>query len=332
MTKSKRVWVVRGGDNNELASQVKEKRAIGIGWDAVQDVSDVQSRDELRQRLEEALPGSGSPNAVGQLFRFVREIQPGDYVLTPEKSTSTIHISQCSGDYRHDVGIFGDTYAHIRPLDYLKTVPRKVFPQTVRNTLGSVLTVFRADIALPYVEAELGKVPSVSTEGESLADPGVWADEIDGQARGQILEAIDNIDHHDFQIFVAGLLEGMGYKAHAGARGKDGGVDVLAYRDAFGLESPRIKVQVKNQKSSAGIADVGYLNGVLGQGESGLFVCIGGFSRDAESAPFVRSGRVALVDGNRLLELIVDFYDRLPDRAQGLLPLRRIYVPERPPS
>src|SRR5207249_3699707 len=112
---------------------------------------------------------------------------------------------------------------------------------------------------------ELGQGPGPSPDPDP--DPAIWADEIEGQARGQILEAIDNVDHHDFQLFIAGLLEAMNYRTIVGAKGKDGGVDVLAYRDAFGLASPRMKVQVKNQKTPAGIQDVGYLNGVLAGGE-----------------------------------------------------------------
>lgn len=214
-----RVWVVRGGDNNELASQVKTKHAVALGWANVPDIHGAASRDHLRHLMEEASPGSATPNAVGQLYRFLSDIAVGDYVLTPEKATSTIHVSKCMGDYRYDASVFGESYAHVRPVEYLKTVPRSAFPQTVRNTLGSVLTVFRADIALPYVRALLGLGESLPAPTDDTAgDPGVWADEIDGQARGQILEALDNIDHHDFQLFIAGLLEAMGYKAHPGGR------------------------------------------------------------------------------------------------------------------
>lgn len=83
-------------------------------------------------------------------------------------------------------------------------------------------------------------------------------------------------------------------------------------------------------KSSAGHQEVGYLNGILGQGERGLFVCTGGFSNDAKNAAFVRDGRVALVDGTELLDLILQHYERMPARASALLPLRRVYVPEKP--
>jgi hypothetical protein len=73
------VWVVRGGNNNELASQVKSRHAVAIGWRSVGDVSNTSSRDELRAAMEASEPGSGTPGAVGQLYRFAREINPGDY-------------------------------------------------------------------------------------------------------------------------------------------------------------------------------------------------------------------------------------------------------------
>lgn len=327
---AERVWVVRGGDLNELASQVKSKKAVAIGWGLVPDVSHVTDRETLKRVMEETSPEAATPNGVGQLYRFLREITVGDYILTPEKVNSTIHVARCAGDYRYDSNVFGAAYPHVREVEHLKTIPRSLFPQPVRNTLGSLLAVFRADAALPYIRSVLGQTGIVSeVGGENAPEPGLWADEIDGQARFQVLEALDNIEHYDFQVFVAGLLEAMGYRAHPGGKGKDGGVDILAYRDVFGLETPRIKVQVKNQKSAAGIAEVAYLHGVLGSGESGLFICTGGFSKDADGAAFVKAGRVALVNGLQLLDLIIEYYERFPDTARRLLPLRRIYVPER---
>jgi restriction system protein len=254
-----------------------------------------------------------------------------DYVLTPEKATSTIHVSRCTGAYEYNPSVFSTDYPHVRRVEYLKTVPRSSFPQVVRNTLGSVLTVFRADIALPYVQTALGEGPVVGLLTEQV-DTGIWADDTEAQARGQILEALDAIDHYHFQSFVAGLLFAMGYKTVVGGKGSDGGVDVLAYPDAFGLASPRIKIQVKNQKSLAGMPDVGYLNGVISSGEKGLFVCTGGFSKDAQAAPFVKSGQVALVDGSALLDLVLEHYERMPHIARQLLPLRRLYVPEKAPE
>lgn len=331
MEATPKVWVVRGGNYNELASQVKLKGAVAVGW-KLGDASAVHTRDQMRAALEEAEPGGATPNAVGQMYRFAREIGIGDYVLTPEQATATIHLTRCSGPYKYDPTVFAADYPHVRPVDYLHKVPRAHFPQVVRNTLGSTLTVFRADIALPYVQQALGQAPNVGATPPDPPEPGVWADEIEGQARGQILEALDEIDHHQFQVFVAGLLAAMNYKTVVGGKGSDGGVDVLAYPDAFGLASPRIKVQVKNQRTTAGIQDVGYLNGVISNDERGLFVCTGGFTKDAQNAAFVKNGHVALVDGGTLVDLLLEHYEQMPDRAKQLLPLRRLYVPEKPAS
>jgi restriction system protein len=217
---------VRGGDNNELAAQVPLKHAVAIGWVPTLDLSSITDRDDLRKQMEEAYPGSGTNNAVGQLFRFATEIEPGDFVLTPEKATKKIHVCRCTGSYRFDPSVYGEAYPHIRPVEYLRSVDRNEFSVTVRNTLGSVLTVFRADAALPYLQSALGETPKLPgeeakrSEVETSIEAGLWADEIEGQARGQILEALDEIEHHDFQVFVAGLMESLGYKARVGQRVK----------------------------------------------------------------------------------------------------------------
>jgi restriction system protein len=331
MPVDRRVWVVRGGNYNELASQVKTKGAVAIAWASVGNISRLSSREALKAAMEEAEPGSGTPNAVGQVFRFAHRIEVGDFILTPEKVSAEIHISRCTGPYRFDPALFGEEYPHTRPVKYICPIRRKHFTQTERNTLGSTLTVFRADIVLPRILATVGEGPAVPLAGaDEQVEVGVWADDIEGQAKGQILEALDNIEHHDFQRFVAGLLQALDYKTDVGKKGADGGVDVLAYPDVFGLASPRVKVQVKNQKTSAGIQEVGYLNGVLASDERGLFICTGGFTKDAQNTPFVRNGQVVLVDGEKLLGLILTHYEQLPNDAKALLALRKVYVPEKP--
>ncbi len=96
------MWVGRGGNYNELASQVKVTQAVAIGWSSVADVSNIAIREELKAAMEGSEPGSGTPDSVGQVFRFAKEIDPGDYILTPEKITREIHVSRCSGAYQYD--------------------------------------------------------------------------------------------------------------------------------------------------------------------------------------------------------------------------------------
>ena len=103
---------------------------------------------------------------------------------------------------------------------------------------------------------------------EQLADDGLRA-------------RINSLNPYEFQDVVAALLRGMGYYTPFTApRGKDGGIDVEAYRDPLGTQSPRIKVQVKHRPASPiGVQDVRQLMGLLQkEGDVGIFVSSGGFS------------------------------------------------------
>lgn len=134
---------------------------------------------------------------------------------------------------------------------------------------------------------------------------------------------------HDFEEFVAHLLECLGYTARVTAKSGDGGVDVIAHMDALGLQPPIIKVQCKRVTSPIGIAEVNQLLGTLGEGEFGLFVCLGSYSRPAIELERNRS-KLRLIDGEEFVELVLENYAKLLPRYRTLLPLKQIYVPDLP--
>ena len=69
---------------------------------------------------------------------------------------------------------------------------------------------------------------------------------------GELIRAkIADLDAHQTQDLVAGILRSMGYFTQISPEGKDGGVDIVASRDALGVEPPIIKVQVKAGRTAA---------------------------------------------------------------------------------
>lgn len=64
------------------------------------------------------------------------------------------------------------------------------------------------------------------------------------------------MDPFDFEELVAALLRSMGYFARRTEKGPDRGVDVIATSDSLGLDSPRIKVQVKQRSQRASVGDL----------------------------------------------------------------------------
>ena len=172
-------------------------------------------------------------------------------------------------------------------------------------------------------------------EGKSLPatpekDPTVElvAEEIEQTTSDFILKQLSKeLKGHPLADFIAHLLEKMGYRTRVSPEGPDGGIDIIAHKDELGFEPPIIKVQVKSGAGSVGDPDTSALYGKVGSGEFGLMVTLGSFTKQAQA--FARSkSNLRLIDGPELVTLILQHYEQLDSRYKGLLPLKRVYVPE----
>jgi restriction system protein len=94
------------------------------------------------------------------------------------------------------------------------------------------------------------------------------------QAWAEIEAHLRTMPPYEFQELVAALLRAMGYHvAWVAPPGKDGGIDILAFRDPLGTQPPRIKVQVKRHATAAVPVDgLRSFMALLGDDDVGLFV------------------------------------------------------------
>ena len=154
-------------------------------------------------------------------------------------------------------------------------------------------------------------------------------DQIESEAIEGIKEYINQKNPYEFQDLVAALLRAMKYYTpFISPKGKDGGIDIVAYRDPLGASEPHIKVQVKHKPDSAvPVNDIRSLMGLLSNktGEIGLFVTSGRFTPDAEKVARDSSVHVRLIDIDSFIQLWQQFYDALTDEEKNWLPLYKIY-------
>jgi len=147
------------------------------------------------------------------------------------------------------------------------------------------------------------------------------------QAWSEIEKHLHNMNPYDFQRLVADLLKAMAYHvAWISPPGKDGGVDIIAFTDPLGTKLPRIKVQVKRVEQKIDINGLKSFLAIIGDHDVGLYVSIGGFTKDAEE--FARSQerrQITLIDLDRLVDLWVEHLDKLDELARRRLPLTPIY-------
>ncbi|MCK9276354.1 MAG: Mrr restriction system protein [Syntrophales bacterium] len=146
-------------------------------------------------------------------------------------------------------------------------------------------------------------------------------------AWSQIENFLEGMSPYDFQELVAGLLRGMGYYVDwISPPGPDRGIDIVAHTDPLGVKGPRIKVQVKRRADKITVDGIRGFMALLGDSDVGLFVCTGGFTRDAEEeARRQEKRRIMLLDLKKLFDLWTEHYNRIPEAQRQLLPLRPVY-------
>lgn len=188
--------------------------------------------------------------------------------------------------------------------------------------LDKATTAYRAwKAAQPLVEEE------PSEEGaDNPASEEIPFEKIEQIALAGFEKHVNAMNAYEYQEIVAALLRGMGYHTpFVAPKGKDGGVDIRAYRDPLGTQSPRVQMQIKHRESSATAQEVRQLMGLLQKdGDVGIFVSTGGFTPDARVTARTSHIHVEIVDLARFIELWQQFYDKMTDLDKSLMPLRPV--------
>ena len=286
--------------------------------------------------MPEAKPRSIAGQA-GVLARFRDEIQVGDVIVAPYKPDSTINIGVVTGEYYFDAE--ARTHRHRRSVEWRRIgLPRTVFTQSALYEIGSAITVFRVrnhdDEFLTALRSNAESVDEVTeavdqvadADDDDMSDDEPRASRIERHTRDFVLEALHRrLTHQEFEEFTADLLRALGYQARVTQFSQDGGVDVIAHRDALGVEPPQIKVQCKHRTGSTGAPEVQQLVGTQGQGEMSLFVTLGSYTKDALAIERQRPG-LRLLTGEDIVTFVLENYAKLPERWRRVLPLTTVLV------
>jgi restriction system protein len=147
------------------------------------------------------------------------------------------------------------------------------------------------------------------------------------RARTEIEDHINNLGWYDFQKLVAELLVAMGYHVpFIAPPGRDGGVDVIAYKDPLGTVAPRIRVQIKHRDEKVSVREVRELEALLRkEGDIGLIVSSGGFTSEVEREIRASSKHIETMDLDRLIKLWQQYYDQIPEAGKLLMSMVKLY-------
>ncbi len=324
------MWGIHAGKTSDADSLFLRKNKVALGWFEMGDLSVLSAdRDAFKAKLEGVYPDKKTGYyrvAAGQLFRFIYEAKVGDLIIYPSKTDRRVHVGEITGDYEHDEK-GNHTYPNRRSVKWLNDFNRTKFSQGALYEIGSAMSFFQVKNYSDEFVAALGGQPVASDEGGDDTASYV-AEEIEQNTRDFILKVLaQELKGHGFAEFVGHLLNTMGYKTRIAPPGPDGGIDIIAHRDELGFEPPIVKVQVKSTEGSTGDPTVSQLIGKLDPSEYGLFITLGTYTSQARNTARNKSN-LRLIDGDELVNLVLSHYEQFDSKYKGMLPLKRVYVPE----
>jgi restriction system protein len=339
---SPKVYLVRGGRNGEDEAYALEHGLAIIGFREIPSLAEVKDYDDLLAFVKNARPyprPRAAINFAAQLWSFAFAMQEGDIVVMPRKSTSQVALGRVKGPYRY--ASLDGASRHVRAVEWLRSdVPRSVFGQDLLHSFGAFMTVcnIRRNDAEGRIMAVLAGKPDpglVASAGKA-PKPELLLD--DGESKGHdlALAANDQIvahiqsrfNGHALAELVDAVLVADGWSTKLSPPGPDGGIDIFAGRGPFGLDAPRLCVQVKSQNSPADVTVYRTLQGAMQsyKAEQGLLVCWGGFNRAVLNEAKQGHFTVRLWESRDLVEAIYRTYERLPAEIQAELPLKRVWM------
>lgn len=303
------VWVVRA-DFGKYTGDFVNGGYIAIGWIGNRDLSEIRNRDELYPIYREAHPDDTSNlvigQQVGQIARFLLDIKAGDYVITPSTDTEWLHYGEVTDDPVYFWTENDDCpYPHRRKIEWAsRRIKRSEFSIPFQHTIRSSLTVFNVSHGQEFL-ARVG-VQGVTIDGElEINDP----DQV-------VLKQILELDSGEFEILVRDLLVAIGFEdPKVTGKPGDGGVDVIGELNVSNLAKIEVYVQAKRYKLGTKVKakTVKELRQSIPHGGQGAFITTAAYQEKAEDvATETGFARIGLIDGHKLVDLLVEHWKSIP--------------------
>lgn len=303
------VWCVRA-DFGTYAKQFVENGYVAIGWISNGDLSRIKARDELYPLYKAEHPGDTSNivigQQVGQIARFLLEIQAGDYVITPAADTEWLHYGKVAPDpsYMYAEGNDGCPYRHRRRVAWAeRRLKRGDFSVPFQNTIRSSLTVF----GISQRDEFLGAIGDAVLEAKPAAQYDPYR---------VVLEQVLELDDKEFEILVGHLLTALGFEGSE-VTGKvgDGGVDATGELNVANLAKVKVFVQAKRYKlgSRVNASTVKQLRQAIPFGGQGAFITTADYQGSATDVA-LEAGfpRIGLINGRQLVDLLIEHWSDIP--------------------
>ena len=277
-------------------------KAVGLlneklDWEQFRQVL-IDSHSDYRNNLRSA------GNAAGQMWRFIREMKRGDYVVVPVPHGNSFYVAQIEGDAYHLPEKVDEDTAFRRKVRWLngkESIARDKAPTTLYSRMK-----IRGVSAYAYDLVD--EIRSVVEDAESGRETD-FAQLLTERMAQIILQEMRHGLMHErkFEKLVAVVLRKLGATTTITPRRQDKGDDIVASFKDIGVT---VVAQVKYHKDPKYETGVSAVNEVLTGMEKwdadlGWVVTCGRFSEEAKEKAEQALERIRLIEGDELARMVL---------------------------
>ena len=297
------VWVARTKSGQHTPEYLAGGyAAVGwVGWEETAEISSL-SWEELKQKHSEREPDD-SPRQVSakmtQLWKFLHEIQAGDYIINPSANINELRYGVVEGDLYYDKSESysdGCLWPHRRMVKWSDNIiARQSLPNQLKNSLDyGAKTLFRVSAVDEFLIA-IGEKPSPHSPDPLRA----------------VLDRILELSSTEFEALVADLCVAIGLKEVEVMPPNNPAVDIVGVLNTAGLVNIKMFFQVKHHRyAKVGPAVVTALRGALPEGGEGVIVTTSDFNKNTGNAANKPGFKpIGLINGRQLVGLLTNHWD-----------------------
>lgn len=325
-------WVVRPFPHgiNRL-DYFLDNNVIAIGWPGIGELKDMNTREDVKKKLlQGGYYKEKSPQILGQaagtIYRFVKEMKNGDYVLVPNGANVIVgKIMEDQPFYVQEFDSNEEGFCHQRRVEWLfekKSIPRNLMTSRVYDSLKGQSTLFTThfqDIA------DLVKNKKFLFVGDEKKNERIQEEYLKKLNSGKIIGLNSNKIEDIACEILKRYLPGIGRLSTQNTKGS-GDSDLKAEL----LGGIVVRVQIKNFYKDFGDVKgwvVDQLADSMEEMEYGIVLTTTAISEEAkERANYYlinERKKISFIDGVQLVELIFENIDNFSDENLLTLGLQR---------
>ena len=164
----KRYWLYSPGEQARNWEEFYNDGIMGLGWDKLEDLNNYESKEEIKEALDNAYGGDGSKkNNTTANDEFANVMKVGDVVIAKRGLYELLGYGEVTSDYVFDNN--REEYKHIRKVDWKLNGSWKVGFQLVQKTLTDITPYETEDPNYNwYYERLLGIMKGENEPGDDI--------------------------------------------------------------------------------------------------------------------------------------------------------------------